>query len=505
MDPRLRSLYARTAVRVAVAEEMPAGPALFVTLEALATAPMDATTAVRLHALWGKMISHCQARQMMARNDTVHGLRDQLLQPESVDEAEMLAAQELACAAHVPYATARNEIALVARVADCLPQSWEALDRGEITLSHLKAVERVTRGCRPRLAEAVDHQVVPLAVARGWTASETSRAARRILLTLDPDGAAERADTAKAHADVTYYPEPDEVATLVATGDATLARRVFSRINDTAEAMSRAGDDRPVGVRRFHALADAVLGDPQQANPRVCGEVIAHVDLTTLLCLNEKPGELVGYGPISAASARRIATDHRLRRLVTDPLTGAVADLGRRAYAPSTRLREAVRAIHPTCGMPGCLRPAIQCEIDHRSEHSRGGRTDQCNLKPLCKLHHQMKTKKRWKVDVNPDGSETWTSHLGFTYTRKPEAALPTIEPADLHDEPAPDINDRLPESLDPDPPHPDQPLPEPPPLTDEEYLAFDRALDTLHAFGHTYDQWLERHYDEARAIGLVA
>ncbi|HVX69832.1 MAG TPA: hypothetical protein VHA79_09100 [Mycobacteriales bacterium] len=27
-----------------------------------------------------------------------------------------------------------------------------------------------------------------------------------------------------------------------------------------------------------------------------------------------------------------------------------------------------------------------------------------------------MKTKKRWKVGINADGQETWTSFLGFTY-----------------------------------------------------------------------------------------
>jgi hypothetical protein len=32
-----------------------------------------------------------------------------------------------------------------------------------------------------------------------------------------------------------------------------------------------------------------------------------------------------------------------------------------------------------------------------------------------------------------------------------------------------------------------------------------DRAVDTLHAFGDTFRQWCERHYDEARATGLVA
>ena len=53
------------------------------------------------------------------------------------------------------------------------------------------------------------------------------------------------------------------------------------------------------------------------------------------------------------------------------------------------------------------------------------------NLKPLCKMHHQLKTKKRWTVDVNPDGNEAWTSYRGFTHTKKP-AWFPLPEPLPL-------------------------------------------------------------------------
>jgi hypothetical protein len=506
VDPQLRPLFGRTAVRVAHAEEMPIGAALFAELEALSTEPIDAPTAVRLHALWAKLEAHLAARKMMATQDCVYGIRDQLLQPASVDEAEMLAAQELACATHIPYSTARNQLAVTARVAKVLPMGWEALDRGELTLMHIKAIERATAQCAPALTLAVDARIVPLAVERGWTPSETGKAARKLVLALDPKGAAEREEAAKSEADVTFYPQPDGVATLDATGDALLVRQVFDAINDTAEVMRRAGDDRPVGLRRFHALADAVLGrvGGHGARRPAGGEVLAVAEITTLLGHDDHPGELVGYGPISADATRRIAADHRLRRLVTDPLTGEVKDLGRRAYAPSNRLRKAVQATSPTCTAPGCCRPAIHCEIDHRLEFDRGGCTNQCNLKPLCKMHHDMKTRKRWRVDVNPDGSETWTSHLGFTYVTWPNR-FPLPDPMPVEDEPPAEIADRLPDRFDPDPPGDADVLPEPPPLTDDEYEAMERAVDTLDAFGISFRQWCDRYYDEARRTGLVA
>jgi hypothetical protein len=98
-----------------------------------------------------------------------------------------------------------------------------------------------------------------------------------------------------------------------------------------------------------------------------------------------------------------------------DPMTGEALDLGR-TYQPSKLLRRLVQASRPRCSMVGCSRPAYQCEIDHRLEHAQGGDTNPENLQPLCKLHHELKTKKRWKVGVNAEGQQSWTSFLGFTY-----------------------------------------------------------------------------------------
>jgi Domain of unknown function (DUF222) len=516
VDRELAHLRRRTADRVSELEEMPVGPGLMAGLLELRAAPAEASTAVRQHALWAKVISFATAEQMLTSYDSVYAIRSTLA-TDSRDEAQMLAAQEIACATHLSYASARDHVALVERIAQSLGYSWEALDRGDITLAHLKAVEKTTRQCPPRVAQAVDEKVIALAVQRGWTPSETARAARRIVISLDPEGAKDRAAAAKDNADVQLYPGEDETSTICATGDAVLARQMMDAINDHAEAMARAGDDRNVGVRRFHALADLVCGTansaPASVNPdgtvatRAAdrGTTLTHIDLATLLGLNDHPGELVGYGPITADTARRIAADSMLRRMVTDPLTGDTLDLGLKSYRPSTALQRLIEATHPTCTMPGCSRPSTGCEIDHRHERHDGGRTDKCNLKPLCKMHHQLKTKGRWRVDQHLDGSETWTSYLGFTYSKRPkEFDLP--EPLAAEDDPPEEVADRLPvELFDPDPPIDQTPLPAPPALTEEQYAQMSQAMDFLNAIDLTFKQWCDKHYDEARATGLVA
>ncbi|HVU61055.1 MAG TPA: DUF222 domain-containing protein [Mycobacteriales bacterium] len=509
MGSELDAAIRRTADRITLAEQMPVGGLLMLELDKIAVLPMDAYCAVRLHALYSKLESHLAARRMIAASDAVHRLHGKLDFP--VGEARMLAAQEIACATRTSYVSAMTGVGVVERVRECLAASWVALDRGEITMAHLTAVERATRHCPAHIAEAVDARVVALAVERAWTPSQTAKAARTLIVALDPHGAADRAAQASNDADVSCYPDSDGMATLIAHGPAVQSQQLMTAINRHAESLARDGDHRPVGVRRFAALYDLVFSAAGAANGGpgsgaaavVRVETQVRIDLATLLGGNDHPGELVGYGPITADAARALAADSVLRRLVTDPLTGDTLDLGLRSYRPTAALKRLILAQHPTCTMPGCNRPADTSQIDHRHERRDGGRTDRINLKPMCLMHHQMKTKKRWKVDLNPDGSETWTSYLGFTYTRKPNW-FPLPEPLELDDQPPDHIDERIPDHT-PDPPDPDEPLPEPPPLTHEQYEEMEHALDTLHAFGETFQQWCDRHYDQARATGLVA
>ncbi|MGH8961865.1 MAG: DUF222 domain-containing protein [Jatrophihabitantaceae bacterium] len=101
------------------------------------------------------------------------------------------------------------------------------------------------------------------------------------------------------------------------------------------------------------------------------------VPLSTLLSLDEEPGELDGHGPIRAELARRIAADQHgtWRRLVTDEL-GHLLDYGRTSYRPPTDLREFVTARDRTCRFPTCNRPAVRCELDHAIPWSDGGGTN---------------------------------------------------------------------------------------------------------------------------------
>ena len=114
------------------------------------------------------------------------------------------------------------------------------------------------------------------------------------------------------------------------------------------------------------------------------------------------------------------------RQVVTDPADGSLLDYGRRTYRPPVGLDDHVRARDVTCRFPGCQQPARRCDLDH-TEAYPAGPTSQDNLGALCRHHHRLKHETDWTLRQH-QGTFTWTSPTGRTYTRAPE---PITDPPD--------------------------------------------------------------------------
>jgi hypothetical protein len=125
-----------------------------------------------------------------------------------------------------------------------------------------------------------------------------------------------------------------------------------------------------------------------------------------------------------------LAADGRWRRMVVEPQTGALLDLGHSSYQPSAELARFVKTRDRTCIFPTCNRAAKHCEIDHdrryNPRHPEGGRTDRANLHTRCGNHHTLKHKAGWNPHANAaTGATTWTSPLGRKYMVAPEDHRP--------------------------------------------------------------------------------
>lgn len=184
------------------------------------------------------------------------------------------------------------------------------------------------------------------------------------------------------------------------------------------------------------------------------------VAASTLLGLDDLPGDLEGYGPIDAFQARALAAGGVWRRIVTDPLSGAVLDVGRARYRPPADLVEHVRERDGCCVRPGCSAPARASDLDHtepfhppggpgtpertRSEppgqdtHApvtgdrpdtaqTGGRTSAGNLGPACRRDHLLKTHAGHRLVQDEPGSFLWTTPTGHRYRTVPGASGTSI------------------------------------------------------------------------------
>lgn len=211
-------------------------------------------------------------------------------------------------------------------------------------------------------------------------------------------------------------------------------------------------DERTLDQRRADALVDictyAMGGDtpPGDRDNLGSGSVTSSwqgrrpavnvtVPLASLLG-GDSTAELAGFGVISADLAREIAFDSTsawTTCLVDD--TGRLVHRGTATYRPPAALREYVITRDGVCAMPGCLRTARRCELDHITDWQLGGPTDPDNLQPLCSRHHHAKHDAGWTPRRQPDGTTHWLSPRGLTY-RKPAATLPIATTAHDPDPP---------------------------------------------------------------------
>jgi hypothetical protein len=202
------------------------------------------------------------------------------------------------------------------------------------------------------------------------------------------------------------------------------------------------------------AVPTAVPTDALRGCTRCSGRPGAEVRITinasTLIGLDDQPAHLDGHGPIDAVRARALAVGGVWRRLVTDPVTHGLLDVGRQRYRPPAALDDFVRLRDGTCAAPGCMVPARSADLDHTEEfHPQPGadpddpdaplgRTDADNLGPLCHRHHRIKTDGGFRLRQIAPGLFEWITPTGHRYLTRPGTGQSHDATADPYDEPPP-------------------------------------------------------------------
>jgi hypothetical protein len=189
------------------------------------------------------------------------------------------------------------------------------------------------------------------------------------------------------------------------------------------------------------AEAQATTGPPSSPGSRPGSPPDAHG------LLDGVPGD-AGSGGGSGAGSRAhpyratLRDDVTWRRLVTDPVSGLLSDYSTTAYRPGKVLRAAVEARERQCTFIGCRQPASVCELDHIApyDHTRPnstnaagrGQTRAFNLHPLCKAHHDLKTR-GVITPLREEGTEggTYSGRITWVLTTTGHTAWHDADPLD--------------------------------------------------------------------------
>lgn len=363
---------------------------------------------------------------------------------------EDVAREELAAATRWSIPTAHVRIESARLTQGYLSRTHHVLSMGEISPGHVSIIVEAagrlpgrwgrTPQERQAFAAACDAlQDRVLGIARRGTLAATRRGARRAVLAIDAAGERRRRESARCTRSVYVTDEVDGMSTLVARLTTERAHAIMAAINHAAHASSAGSPDSATTIdeRRADALCALVLRDGSKSASDVGAPPIrAHldlvIDLSTLLSLDDNAASLDGAGPISADVVRGLLADPdvalTIRRLVADPLTGHLLDVGRSRYQVPSRLRDFIATRDRTCRFPGCRRRASRCQVDHATAWDDGGQTSASNLGSLCVRHHQLKTHAGWDItDSADDGSCVWISPQGRTYVHVPERVLAGI------------------------------------------------------------------------------
>jgi len=327
------------------------------------------------------------------------------------------AGDEVAAVLHVAPRTGAGRLDWAIELTTRLPKTLAAMVRGDVSYTKALIMAEETLNLRPEALAAAEEQV--LDGVGELTPGQLRRRVKRAVLTIDADAAARRAAEARKERKVAVSPQPDGMAEFWALLPAQDATALYTRLTDLARR-AIGGETRSMDQRRADALSEVIYGHAG-ATDRALVQLI--MTDATLAGHDDEPAELVGYGPITAATARNIAADGIWQALHTDD-TGVVTGVGRNRYRPSAALADLIRARDVTCRFPGCAQPAARTDIDHTIRFPYG-KTEEGNRGCLCRRHHRAKTVGEtadtgWKVTRRDSGAMEWSSPTGRTYTTHP-------------------------------------------------------------------------------------
>jgi hypothetical protein len=218
--------------------------------------------------------------------------------------------------------------------------------------------------------------------------------------------------------------EDDDPATAGETADDAEVSR--GRRRASAESMS-GQPSRPRTRTRTNRSTDVAAtargSDEPTSGSLSRDDAVATREDDRFVAVSGAQGGSLTWVPVWALSLTGEPAGCRAATRTCHPLTGALIDpddaLATEAYTPGERLKRLIRARDGRCRFPGCTVPARSCDIDHVQAWPRGP-TAAANLMCLCRRHHRVKQRMRWRVFIGVDATVTWTDPAGAVHITEP-------------------------------------------------------------------------------------
>ena len=324
---------------------------------------------------------------------------------------------EIAAVTKVSERHARNLLDLAETVTTRLPGTLEVLRAGDTDLYRVQRIAEATYVLTDDQAAQLEAELrdgLP-----DWNPRQLNYRLRKAVDRADPNAAAARAAARQQARCVTHTDLDDGAGMLGINGDVERTRLAHQRIRAIATQLKTAGDTRTLDQIASDVALDCLAGKGFEA---VKVHVWLTLPATTALGVDNQPAYLPGYGALPAQRALELAAqqDATWQRVLTDPGTGRVIDVGRSKYRPPAALRDHVQARYDTCTAPGCRRHAHLCDLDHVVPFPQGP-TNQHNLAPACRGHHRAKTHGGWRTRTTRDGGLVWTTKHGYEFRHQPD------------------------------------------------------------------------------------
>jgi hypothetical protein len=303
---------------------------------------------------------------------------------------------------------AAREKVRVARALESLPRVAAAMSEGRV--SYFKARE-LTRVATPANEDYL------LNIALCGTASHVEDVVRGYRRALDAEELSREAIQQRDQ-QLWFHTEADGSMTIRGRVPAEVGA-LFKKALQAAEDSLPIPENVPAGTfsegedlhrsrkRRVEALATLaesfLATGPRDLSGSDRQQIVVHVDVETLRHSQAGRCELEHGPSIAAETARRLACDCSVVRIVEDA-KGEPLDVGRRTRTIPPGIRRALQARDQGCRFPGCC---FKRYVDgHHVKHwVNGGETKLSNLVTLCRFHHRLVHEGQVVVQTLDDGA----------------------------------------------------------------------------------------------------